>query len=98
MVEHAGRDGRERLDILRQRRAEDFGDGQAVGAELQEAGLLHVVEDARVLEVGSADGQAFLPAAAENGRIGEMGFRLFFCHGHGGFLLAWFLFLNESCG
>ena len=87
MVEHARRDGCQRLDVLRQRRAEDFGDGQAIGTELQQARLLHGVENVGIFEVGSADGQAFLPTAAENSRIGEMCFRLFFCHGHGGFLL-----------
>ena len=35
MVEHVRRDRRQSLDILRQRRAEDFGDREAVGAELQ---------------------------------------------------------------
>lgn len=47
MVEDVFRDGREGLDVLRERRAEHFGNGEAVSAELQEPRLLHVAEDGR---------------------------------------------------
>ena len=80
MIKNVLRDRRQRLDVLRQRAAEDLLDGQAVVAQLQKARLLHVVEDVRILEVRLADHKSLLSAAAENCRILQMLLSHFLCH------------------
>ena len=60
---------RQGFDILQERAAQDFFDGQAIVTEREQAGIDHVIEQRRVFQVIGSDDRPLGPAAAENGRI-----------------------------